>query len=148
MQLPRFPFGQSSPDFRAIGTGVDLNASVSEQVYHSVRQARAENGIVLQVVGDSNQSRILPLPPENKAVYVSDLLEQTGVRKQLDAVQATLYRYSTGSIGGIKMAVKMSKDGRTVRPESDYALQAGDRLQVQQAPNPALQSLLNATLGR
>jgi hypothetical protein len=46
------------------------------------------------------------------------------------------------------MQVEMSDDCGTVRPESDYALQPGDRLKVWKVPNPAMGKLYNAFLGR
>ncbi len=103
--------------------------------------------MVLQVIGDDVPARVLPLPPGTHSVYVSELLTQTGVLKKLDNVDATLFRSSTDSIGGIPMEVNMSKDGKSVRPESDYSLQAGDRLMVSKATNPAAQAMFNAMLG-
>jgi hypothetical protein len=107
--------------------------SVAQAVYQATRQAKANKGIVLQVVGDENPIRVLPLPGEGQSVYVSQLLTQSGVLQQLGAVEATLFRHSTGSIGGVPMECKMAKGGQQVMPESDYALQAGDRLRVRKA---------------
>ena len=147
--LPALPFSSpASNGYQGIGTDLQLQPSDSEQLYHSVRQARSQNAIVLQIEGAKTPARVLPLPPEGqKAVYVSNLLDQTGALKKLGSIDVTLFRHSTGSLGGIPMAVKMSSDGRSVRPESDYALQAGDRLKVQKAASPAFQGLLNAILG-
>ncbi len=147
LKLPNFAFRGNATEYQGVQPGFESHAAISEQVYHSVRQARAENGVVLQVADDSMPCRVMPLPPGDKTVYVSDLLEQTGLLKKLDAVEATLFRHSSESIGGIKMEVTMSKNGRSVRPESDYALHPGDRLKVKKAPNPALQALVNAALG-
>lgn len=148
LNLPAMPFGTPVPDEYRGEPGFDTRNRVSEQLYHAVRQARTEKGIVLEVVGDSTPARVMPLPSDEKAVYVSTLLKQTGVLESLDAVDATLYRHSTEAISGIPMEVRMSKDGKSVRPESDYALQAGDRLRVAKAPNPAVQSLYNFVLGK
>jgi hypothetical protein len=146
-ELPGMPFvNQESDEYRLIDTSLPMQRSDPEQIYHSVRQARAENGIVLQVVQDKTPVRVLPLPPGQQSVYVSDLLQQSGVQQKLKTIQATLYRHSTDSIGGIPMEVKMSRDGRTIKPESDYALQAGDRLKVQKY-NPTMELLFSSILG-
>ena len=146
--LPALPFSAPrSDDYQGIDANFKLQPSDSERTYHSVRQARSQNSIVLQVAGDKTPVRVLPLPPGQQSVCVSDLLKQTGVQKKLHSIEATLYRHSTSTIGGIPMAVKMSPDGRSVRPESDYALQAGDRLKVKKAASPAMKGLLNAVLG-
>lgn len=148
ISLPKTPFTRpGSPEYQGIDVGNHLGASSSEKIYHSVRQARSQNSIVLQVEGDSTPIRVLPLPPGQNSVYVSDLLEDTGVQKKLGALEATLFRYAPNSIGGHQMAVKMSPDGRSVRPVSDYALHPGDRLWVKETANPALQSLVNMALG-
>lgn len=107
--------------------------SVAQAIYQATRQAKANHGIVLQVVGDENPIRVLPLPSEGQSVYVSQLLKQSGVQQQLGTVNATLFRHSTGSIGGVPMECKIAKGTQDVMPESDYALQAGDRLRVQKA---------------
>ncbi|MGI9472040.1 MAG: hypothetical protein ACR2NZ_10930 [Rubripirellula sp.] len=148
LNLPEMPFGTPVPKEYRGEPGFDTRNRVSEQLYHAVRQARTENGIVLEVVGDSTPARVMPLPTGEKAVYVSNLLTQTGILDKLHAVDATLYRHSNEAISGIPMDVRMSKDKKTVRPESDYALQPGDRLKVRKAPNPAVQSLYNFVLGK
>ncbi|MDC0295262.1 hypothetical protein OAL35_00245 [bacterium] len=121
---------------------------MTEQVYHSVRQAKSDNGVVLQVVGDSPTARVLPLPEAGQSVYVSELLTQTGVLGKLGHVEATLYRHSDEIIGGIPMEIKMGRSRDNVQPASDYALQPGDRLLVSKAANPALEMLLGGLLGR
>ncbi|MFK8112565.1 MAG: hypothetical protein AB8B91_10195 [Rubripirellula sp.] len=126
---------------------LSIQPSASEQVYQAVKQARGRNAIVLQVTGDSTPVRVLPLPEGAKSVFVSDLLKQSGITRKLGSVEATLYRNSTDAIGGIPMEVKMASDGRSVRPESDYALRAGDRLQVSEAPSPAMKGMMNMLLG-
>ncbi len=150
LKLPNNAFSKpSSPEYQGggIDSGFELDQSSGEQTYHSVRQARAQNAIVLQVAGDSTPARVLPLPPGQKSVFVSDLLKQTGVQKKLGSVKATLFRYSTDTIGGQPMEVKMAPDGRSVRPVSDYALHAGDRLRVSKAASPAMKGLVNMVLG-
>lgn len=146
--LPAMPFISKPPEqYRPIDVSMNMQASDPAEIYHAVKQARAENGIVLQVVGDDEAPvRVLPLPPGQKAVYVSDLLEQTGVIAKLRAVEATLFRHSTDSIGGIPMVVKMTEAGTKVKPESDYALQAGDRLKVKKF-NVAVNTLITKVLG-
>ena len=138
----------SNPEYLSVSSALDLDHAVQEKAYYAVRQAKAENGVVLEVVGDSNPARTLPLPSGEQTVYVSDLLEETGVMDKLDTVAATLYRYSPGTVNGVPMEVQMSETCTHVRPESDYALQAGDRLRVWKVPNPAMGKLYNVFLGR
>lgn len=148
LNLSSSPFSKpSSPEYRGIDSGFELDLASGEEIYHSVRQARTQNAIVLQVAGDNTPVRVLPLPPGQNSVFVSDLLKQTGVQKKLGSLQATLFRYSSDTIGGIPMVVKMAPDGRSVRPVSDYALHAGDRLQVSKAASPAMKGLVNMVLG-
>jgi hypothetical protein len=123
-----------SPEGMSMSPGMPIAThSVAQLVYQGTKQAKANGGIVLQVVGDEMPVRVLPLPADGQSVYVSQLLTQSGVKKQLGAFNATLFRHSTGSIGGMPMECKMTKDGENVRPESDYALQPGDRLRVEKA---------------
>jgi hypothetical protein len=148
-EMPNSPFARpANSPYLSMSPSLDVKNGVQEQAYYAVRQAKAENSIVLEVVGDSNPARLMPLPSGGKSVYVSDLITETGVLTKLEAINATLYRYAVGSLNGMPMEVRMSTDRTTVRPESDYALQAGDRLRVSQASNPAVQSLYNAFLGR
>jgi hypothetical protein len=148
LHLPKTAFTKNSREYQGVDSSFDGGqTSVSKQVYYAVRQAKAENGVVLQVIGDEIPARVLPLPADTKTVYVSELLTQTGVLQKLESVNATLFRYANDSIGGIPMEVKMADDGDSVRPESDYALQAGDRLMVSKAPHPAMKVLVNAVLG-
>ena len=120
-------------------------ATMSEQSYHSVRQARAEGAIVLEVAGASG--RVIPLPANGQTVYVSNLLKQAGIHEEFKFIDATLFRHSSESIGGLPMIVKMTNDGDRVRPETDYALQPGDRLRVQKGTSPALKGFLSTLLG-
>lgn len=145
--LPMFNFSETKSNYEGVDAGFQPQPFDSEETYHKVRQARSQNAIVLQVAGDKIPVRVLPLPPGQRAIYVSDLLKQTGVQKKLGSIEATLYRHSSASIGGIPMVAKMSPDGQSVLPESDYALQAGDRLRVNKAASPAMKGLFNAVLG-
>lgn len=138
----------SNPNYLSINSSLDLDHSVQEKAYYAVRQAKSENGVVLEVAGDSNPARIMPLPAAGQSVYVSALLRETGVLAKLEHVEATLYRYSPGTVNGMPMEVRMSDDCSAVRPESDYALQPGDRLRVWKVANPAMGKLYNAFLGR
>lgn len=119
----------------------------SEQTYYKVREAAANNAVVLEVLGDKQRLRVLPLPADGKAVFVSNLLNDTGVLEKLGTVDAVLYRDSPQSIGGIRMDVKMNASHDAVRPESDYALRPGDRLQVRKVEFAALNQLISSTLG-
>jgi hypothetical protein len=147
--IPKTAFGRHSRQYQGVDSSYDNGqSSVTEAVYHAVRRAKAENSVVLQVLGDEeNPARVLPLPTGTHSVYVSELLTQTGVLRELNFVEATLFRYSTGAIGGIPMVVKMNDDKTAVLPESDYSLQPGDRLMVSKAANPIMQSLVDSLFG-
>lgn len=142
MKLPMLRPQPSSNTYVPVGTGVMLAEDLSPQIYQKIKQARNENSIVLEVVGDDEPIRVLPLPPGQQSVFVSSLLNQTGVMSKLGSVEATLFRASEGSVAGIPMEVRMNKDGDEVRPESDYALRPGDRLQVNEKQFGALSSLI------
>lgn len=145
LTIPHTAFSKAAPDpYGAQANGFEGDPSIAEKLYHATRTAQAQNSVVLQVVGDSDPARILPLPPEGQTVYVSQLLNQTGVMKRFGGVHATLYRYSPSVIGGVRMAVKMSKDGSSVRTESDYALQPGDRLKVEELATSVIGLLLQS----
>ncbi len=142
----------SESKYMEMGSAADargLDETMDEKVYMNVRRAQAENSIVLQLSGDEEGGRVLPLPPENsgRSVFVSDLLKQTGVMKKIGTVDAVLYRSSPNSIGGIRMEVQMTEDRRSVRPESDYALQTGDRVYVTKAKGIGVEELLKSSLG-
>tara|TARA_R110002049_G_scaffold2750_8_gene22139 strand:- start:50543 stop:50971 length:429 start_codon:yes stop_codon:yes gene_type:complete len=129
------------------GVGMQLQGSESAQAFKRVAQAKSQNAIVLHVPGDAEPMRVLPLPGDGQSVFVSDLLRQSGVQQKIGRVQAVLYRSSPQSINGIRMAVNMAPDGKTVRPESDYALRAGDRLEVAEAPPRPLNGMFTTILG-
>lgn len=151
IEVPASPFAHPASqlgEYRGLEGAQPIQGSDPQQVYQGVRQARAQNAIVLHVPGDEPAIRVLPLPTDgDRSVYVSNLLQETGVQKKLGSVQATLFRHSSDSINGIPMDCKMQKDGQAVRPESDYALQPGDRLRVVKAPSPAMKGLVNMILG-
>lgn len=133
-------------DYQPIG--IELSQAQSADAYLAVRQARAQHSIVLQVLGDDEPFRILPLPTEGKSVFVSTLLEQTGVIKNVGKAEVMLYRPSPHAIDGLQMDVKMNAKGSGVRPETDYALQPGDRIQVAKVETDAFQSIIDMTLDR
>ena len=122
--------GGSSQSFGPNDMGFDAGIDDAETLYHAVRQARGQGSMVLQVVGDSQPARTLPLPPGGQAVYLSQMLDQTGVAQKLGAMDVMLFRYSDQMPGGLRMKVTMDKDGGRVQPASDYALQPGDRVRV------------------
>lgn len=151
LQLPGTPFDHPSSrlgDYRGLEGVPSLPESEAEVVFQGVRQARSQGGVVLHVPGDDPAVRVMPLPTDGRSVYVSNLLKDTGVKKKLGTVQATLFRHSAASIAGIPLEVRMSKDGTSVRPECDYALQPGDRLRVEKATSAAISGLANLILGR
>lgn len=139
---------QQAP-FVPIGQGTSLEAP-SAKIYQKVRQAAAQNSVVLEIAGEEKEEpvRVLPLPPAGeRSVFVSDLLVQTGVLAKLGSVDVTLYRSSPNALGAIRMDVKMSAEKDRVRPESDYALRPGDRLRVEKAEFVALTNLFSAVSG-
>jgi hypothetical protein len=148
LELPPSPFSKPKANpYPGIQTGFEIEPEAAEQVYNGVREAKARNAVVLQVVGDSSPVRVLPLPQDGRSVTVSTLLSQTQVTKKMGAISATLYRPAADSIAGMPLEIKLEKDGRSVRPETDYALHAGDRLRVGKAVNPVVQDLVNAAFG-
>ncbi|QDV46521.1 hypothetical protein Enr13x_64300 [Stieleria neptunia] len=128
-------------------TAFSGDAGMTEEAYHKIREAKAQNAIVLQVAEDEQPVRVLPLPPGQKSVFVSELLTQTGVLRKLGGVQATLYRPSPDSISGVRMEIQFADDG-TVDPTTDYGLRPGDRVQIQKKTTTAIESLVNMALRR
>ena len=148
VRIPPTPFSKPKGNpYPGAPTGFDLQPDAAEQVYNGVREAKARNAVVLQIVNDSSPVRVLPLPEDGRSVTISRLLDQSGVARKLGAVEATLFRPADDSISGMPLEIKLEKDGRTVRPETDYALRAGDRLRVRRAANPAIQEMVNGLLG-
>lgn len=123
-----------------------LQSSDSADVFKRVREAKAQNSVVVQVVGDSTPIRVLPLPPDERSVFVSDLLKQTGLKDKFGPMRVTLYRANTHSPMGIPMEVKFTTRGGDVRPDADYALQAGDRLRIAKDDRTAWGEMLNQFL--
>lgn len=123
------------------------DGSMTMEAYEKIREAKAQNAVVLQVAGDEQPVRVLPLPEGEKSVFVSELLDQTGVIRRYGTVYATLYRQSPQSIAGIKMKIKITDDGK-IDPSTDYGLRAGDRVQVRQKKNTPLQMLVDVALRR
>jgi hypothetical protein len=124
------------------------DGSMTMEAYQKIREAKAQNAVVLQVAGDEQPVRLLPLPPPGqKSVFVSELLNQTGVLEALSPIEATVYRPSPESISGIKMNIRFGEDG-TVDPASDYGLRPGDRVHVRQIKTTAWESLVEMVLRR
>ncbi|MEM6364194.1 MAG: hypothetical protein AAF745_07200, partial [Planctomycetota bacterium] len=161
--------GRRDSNYEFVGQGAGPAPKLlSEAVYQKVRQAKAENAIVLQLTGDDVPLRVLPLPPAGRgvigvdpsatdnfvtgldgaapSVFVSTLINQTGIGKKIGPMEATLFRHSTGHVNGIRMDVLF--DGKDVRPETDYALRAGDRLVIQSADGFGIEQLVDMALGR
>ncbi|WP_146599475.1 hypothetical protein [Novipirellula aureliae] len=147
------PGAGTSPDgtkYVSNSTGADykgFDETMTETVYQRVREAAANNAIVLQVDGNREESRVLPLPADGRSVFVSSLLTQSGVVEEIGGVKVVLYRSSPQTIGGVKLDVKMSEGGKTVLPESDYALHPGDRIFVAKKPIVLMDGLLTSALG-
>lgn len=129
------------------GPNVKLAGIESERVYHKVREAASTHSVVLEIVGEDAPIRVLPLPPDGRSVFVSNLLKDTGILEKMGTIEATLYRNSKDSIGGIRMKVKMNSSHDSVRPESDYALLPGDRLRVRKVEHVMLTNLVNGVIG-
>lgn len=146
-----FP-GQRNPASRyrmADGSEPALAAdgSMSMEAYQKIREAKANHSVVLQVDGDDQPVRVLPLPPENKSAFVSELLSQTGLLKRFGAVDVVLYRPSPESISGVRMQVQFRDDG-TIDPTTDYGLRAGDRIRVTKVDTSPFQMMMDLVLQR
>jgi hypothetical protein len=125
-----------------------LQGADSAEIFQRIREAKSKNAVVVQVAGDSTPVRVLPLPPDGRSVYVSDLLTQTGIQEKLGSLSATLYRANPQTPSGIPMEVRFDPRGGSVRPDSDYALQPGDRLKVSKAEKPLLGGMLDQIIPR
>lgn len=126
------PMAGSAEGLQADPRGT-LKPNASAETFQKVKQAKRENAVVLQIQGEAEPVRVLPLPREGQSVYVSDLLTQTGVFRKFGRVDAELYRNSTNLMDGVRMKVNI-RGGDTIAPETDYALRPGDRLLVRRAP--------------
>ena len=114
--------------------------------FQAVAKAKQNNAVVLHVIGAKEPSRIIPLPNDGTTVYVSMLLNQSGVTKDFGLIDATLHRNGTDIMSGVKMAVRFIPKSKTVVPECDYALQPGDRLEIQEkkiSPLEAMSSMFS-----
>lgn len=114
-----------------------LQPNAAAQAFRKIKQAKRENAVILQVEGDEQPVRILPLPQDGQSVFVSDLLAQTGVFRKFGRVQAELYRDSSNLMDGVRMKVDI-RDGDKITPGTDYALRPGDRLLVRSVSTTAL----------
>lgn len=126
-----------------VDESVALQGSESAEAFQRIRQAKAQNAIVLQVTGDSEPIRVLPLPPDGRSVFVSDLLRQTGIQEKLGRMHVTVYRSSPVDFMGAKMEVRFDEEGEVIRPETDYALQAGDRIRIAKDTTTRLNKLFD-----
>ncbi|WP_404309987.1 hypothetical protein [Neorhodopirellula lusitana] len=143
-----------------VGGNVSLqSSSFTQDVYQAVRKAKESNSIVMQVVGDQEPIRVLPLPAAADisaangtmptGIFVSTLLKQTGVIKKLGRVEAALYRPSPASFEGVRMDIQFSpRQKDQIRPESDYALRPGDRIIIRRDERVGFDSLVDLALGR
>lgn len=143
--------GPSSPyqmrDGSVPADALSADGALTAESYQKIREAKAQNSVVLQVAGDEQPIRVLPLPPGQKSVFVSELLTQTGVLKKFGSVEATLYRPAPDWISSARMDIKFADDG-TIDPATDYGLRPGDRVQIRQRETTALESLVNLALRR
>ncbi|MEL6894637.1 MAG: hypothetical protein AAFP90_00850 [Planctomycetota bacterium] len=140
--IPKQLIGEKAGDRLAVPEEVQLVGSNAADVLRKVQEAKGRNALVLQVDGDSQPVRILPMPPDGKPVYVSDLIKQTGLQKRFGRMNADLFRASTENPGGIRMKVEFLRGSSNVRPESDYALRSGDRLRVRKDNSSALAEII------
>lgn len=133
-------------DNAASGGEFALHEADSADVFKRVREAKSQNSVVVQVASDSAPVRVLPLPPDDRTVFVSDLLKQTGLQDKMGPMRVTLYRANSQAPMGIPMEVKFTTRGGDVRPEADYALQAGDRIRISKDDRSAWGEMLNQFL--
>lgn len=148
MAMPSASFLSGPQTHYERADGDALQPSQSAETYQKIRQAKAQNAIVLQVVGDSEPIRVLPLPPGGESVFVSELFEQTGLGSRLGrSMKATLYRPSTKSLSGIRMQIDVESGGK-VTPSTDYSLRPGDRIEIAKDDRSGLQSLVDLALKR
>lgn len=125
---------------------VSLQGSDSNEAYKRASQAKSQNSLVLQVAGDSQAIRVLPLPPDGRPVFVGDLLKQTGIQEKMGRMLVTVYRPSPTDFAGAKMVVRFDDEGETVRPETDYSLQAGDRVKISKDTTTSMSRFIDQIL--
>lgn len=125
---------------------VPLQGSEAAEMYKRIQQAKSQNSIVLQVSGDSQPIRVLPLPADGTPVFVSDLLKQTGIQEKMGRMLVSVHRSSPADFAGAKMDVRFDEEGETIRPETDYALRSGDRVKIMKDPQTSFGNLLDQIL--
>src|SRR6056297_1880791 len=81
-----FKTPDSASPYVPVGDGVVMAGSATADLYQKIRQAKLENAVVLEVLGDDQPIRVLPLPPGGRSVFVSALLKQTGVLEKLGSI--------------------------------------------------------------
>ena len=150
LEMPRVDLLPSSGESPYKGVDQsELVGSRSAEIYQKIKEAKNQNSIVLQVVGDSEPFRVLPLPPKGKTIFVSELFEQTGLqRKYSRRMRAMLYRPSPESLNGIRMEIHMDRSGDKVAASCDYALRPGDRIEVSKDTTSSMQQIVNFALRR
>lgn len=146
-----FP-GQRNPPPRyqmidGTAPSLSVDGSMTMEAYQKIREAKANRSVVLQVDGDEEPVRVLPLPPGQQTAFVSELLTQTGLLKRFGGVDVVLYRPTPDSISGARMQVRFDPDG-TIDPTTDYGLRPGDRIQVTQLRTTPLEAMKNLVLRR
>lgn len=124
-----------------------LEASHDVATYQQIAAARRGNNVVLQVEGDEQTFRVLPLPNTGHPVFLSDLLDQTGLTNTFGRMAVDVYRNSADTVDGIKMGVDFHPDTGEMMPTSDYALRPGDRIAVAQDKAPLGRGMLNKLIG-
>ncbi|TWU08547.1 hypothetical protein [Stieleria varia] len=146
--LPGLSDASGDPSYSGL-EGQTLSASMTAESYQKIKQAKAQNAVVLQVQGDSVPVRLLPLPDGSRSVFVSELLEQTGLQSRLGSrTQAVLHRPSPDSLTGIKMEIELNDNGEGIATACDYALRPGDRIVISKAETTGAQELVNMVLRR
>ena len=147
LQLPSMTNSYDGPNYSGVDPGMLLDPADGEKVYRAVRQANARNGIVLHVLGDSDPIRVLPLPANGQPVTISQLLKQSGAAEKLGTINVSLIRRLPSAPNGLRMNVRMDSEGKQVRPETDYTLQSGDRVQIAKGRGKKVENLIGAMLG-
>ncbi|MEO1614862.1 MAG: hypothetical protein AAFV88_03375 [Planctomycetota bacterium] len=145
-----FPGQAKNSTYRTVdGTAPAFGSdgSMTMEAYQRIKEAKTQNAVVMQVAGDSEPIRVLPLPPADKTAFVSELIEQTGVKSSLGGIEATVYRPSPHSINGVRMDVKFNERGE-INPATDFALRPGDRVQITQKKIGGMQSLVDMVMRR
>lgn len=122
-------------EFRPLGGDGSLasDTQATEDLYRRLREAQSQNAVLVQVIGDSTPLRVLPLPPDNRSIFVSQLLQQTGILDKFGAIEVKVYRATPNMPGGVPMEVRFNPKTGDIRPECDYALRPGDRIRVAEA---------------